>query len=111
MKMKLNGKPVELEARTVLELLQAKEIEPQMVAVELNEKMIDREQFGKTALQENDQIELHYFMGGGGADIQAPFRSIRSATIQGFNRSGGRDAGRPRSDRKRIDVDDGSTQA
>ena len=64
-KVKLNGKQAEIEVKTVLDLLQAKKIEPQMVAVELNEKMLERENFSKTPLHEGDQIELHYFMGGG----------------------------------------------
>jgi hypothetical protein len=36
-----------------------------MVAVELNEKMLEREDFSKTPLHEGDRIELHHFMGGG----------------------------------------------
>lgn len=65
MKLKLNGKETEVEARTLLDLLQFRQIEPQMVAVEVNEQMIERENFGKTVLNDGDRIELHYFMGGG----------------------------------------------
>ena len=65
MKVTLNGKPAEIEAKTVQDLLQARKVEPQMVAVELNEKMLEREEFAKTPLHEGDKIELHYFMGGG----------------------------------------------
>lgn len=65
MKVKLNGKQTDIEVKTVLELLQSKKVEPQMVAVELNERMLEREDFAKTPLHEGDRIELHYFMGGG----------------------------------------------
>ena len=65
MKLKVNGKEAEVEAKNVLELLQAKEVEPHMVAVELNEKMIEREEYDKTPVNEGDRVELHYFMGGG----------------------------------------------
>jgi sulfur carrier protein len=65
MKVTLNGKQTEIEVKTVLDLLQSRKVEPQMVAVELNEKMLEREDFSKTPLQEGDRIELHHFMGGG----------------------------------------------
>ena len=65
MKVTLNGKQTEIQGKTVLDLLQSRKVEPQMVAVELNEKMVGREDFAKTSLREGDQIELHYFMGGG----------------------------------------------
>lgn len=65
MKLTLNGKETELQAGTVLELLKSQQIEPNLVAVELNEQMIERENFDKTPLREGDRVELHYFMGGG----------------------------------------------
>jgi sulfur carrier protein len=65
LKVKLNGKQADISEKTVLELLQAKKIQPQMVAVELNEKMLEQDDYIKTPLHEGDQIELHFFMGGG----------------------------------------------
>ena len=65
MKVTLNGKQTEIEAKTILDLLQSRKVEPQMVSVELNEKVLDRADFAKTPLHEGDKIELHYFMGGG----------------------------------------------
>jgi sulfur carrier protein len=65
MKVTLNGKQTEIEVKTVLDLLQSRKVEPQMVAVELNEKMLERDDFSKTPLHEGDRIELHHFMGGG----------------------------------------------
>ena len=80
MKIKLNGKQAEIEVRTVLDLLQAKKIETQMVAVELNEKMLEREDFAKSPLHEGDQIELHYFMGGGATSTPTPPEADRPVT-------------------------------
>ena len=66
MRIKINGKPEEIEAKTVLDLLGAKEIEPQMVSVELNSTIVDREAYATTLLKEGDMLELLFFMGGGG---------------------------------------------
>lgn len=65
MKITINGKPEEIQADTVLDLLKSKDIEPQMVSVELNEKMVDREAYEGTRLTEGDKLEFLFFMGGG----------------------------------------------
>ena len=65
MRIKINGKQEETKANTVLELLQLKEIKPQMVSVELNSKILDREAYSTTQIQEGDAVELLFFMGGG----------------------------------------------
>ncbi|MBI3596908.1 MAG: sulfur carrier protein ThiS [Nitrospirae bacterium] len=65
MRIKINGKAEEIEAKTVLELLRAKEIEPQMVSVELNSTIVDREAYSTTSLNEGDRLEFLFFMGGG----------------------------------------------
>ena len=67
MQIKINGKPEEIQAKTILELLQAKDIEPQMVSVELNSTIVDRAAYATTPLKEGDAIEFLFFMGGGGA--------------------------------------------
>lgn len=66
MRIKINGKPEEITAKTILDLLRAKEIEPQMVSVELNSTIVDREAYSTTSLNEGDMLELLFFMGGGG---------------------------------------------
>ncbi len=65
MLIKINGKAEEIHAATVLEVLKAKNIEPQMVAVELNETMIDREHLASTSVKEGDHLEFLFYMGGG----------------------------------------------
>lgn len=65
MRVKINGKLEETEGTTLLDLLKAKNIEPRMVTVELNSKMVDRSALGSARLQEGDEIEFLFFMGGG----------------------------------------------
>lgn len=66
MRLTINGKPEEIAGGTVLELLKAKSLEPQMVAVELNSKMLERDEFASTPLRDGDALELLFYMGGGG---------------------------------------------
>ena len=65
MQVKINGKNEEFLGGTVLDLLTAKKIEPQMVAVEVNDSMVDREHLGATQLKEGDRLEFLFYMGGG----------------------------------------------
>ena len=65
MQVKINGKAEEVAGGSVLDLLKAKQIEPQMVAVEVNDAMIEREQLATTHLKEGDRLEFLFYMGGG----------------------------------------------
>jgi sulfur carrier protein len=65
MQVKINGKSEDFQGGTVLDLLKAKKIEPQMVAVEVNDTMLDREDLATTLLKEGDQVEFLFYMGGG----------------------------------------------
>jgi len=65
MQVKINGKPEEISGGTVLDLLQAKKIEPQMVAVEVNDTVLDRSLLATTSLNEGDRVEFLFYMGGG----------------------------------------------
>jgi len=69
MRITINGKPEEVEAgSTVASLLAKREVEPRMVSVELNGRILDREGFGDAKLSEGDELELLFFMGGGAGD-------------------------------------------
>lgn len=63
--VKINGKTEEVSGGTIMDLLKTKNIEPQMVAVELNDKMLEREHLGSTTLKDGDQVEFLFYMGGG----------------------------------------------
>ena len=65
MQVKINGKSEEFPGGSVLDLLKTKKIEPQMVAVEVNDTMVDREHLGSTSLKEGDRLEFLFYMGGG----------------------------------------------
>ena len=65
MQLKINGKPEEFPGGSVLDLLNIKKIEPQMVAVEVNDGMVDREHLATTQLKEGDRLEFLFYMGGG----------------------------------------------
>ncbi len=65
MQVKINGKPEEISGGTVLDLLQTKKIEPQMVAVEVNDTVLDRNHFATTNLNNGDRVEFLFYMGGG----------------------------------------------
>jgi sulfur carrier protein len=65
MQLTINGKVENLEVSTVMDVLKTKDIDPQLVAVEVNTQMIDQENLGTTSLKENDKLEFLFFMGGG----------------------------------------------
>lgn len=65
MQVKINGKPEEISGGTVLDLLQSKKIEPQMVAVEVNDTVLDRNHLATTSLSDGDRVEFLFYMGGG----------------------------------------------
>lgn len=65
MQIQINGKKEEIEAGTVLDLLKAKNIDPHMVAVELNSQMVERDGLETTSVKDGDQVEFLFYMGGG----------------------------------------------
>jgi len=65
MRVTINGKTEEVSGSSVLEVLKAKDVSPQMVAVELNSKMLERDELGSTVVKDGDAIELLFYMGGG----------------------------------------------
>ena len=65
MMLKINGKPEEIQGSVVMDLLKAKSIDPHMVAVELNDAMVERDHLGTTALKDGDRLEFLFYMGGG----------------------------------------------
>lgn len=62
----LNGKKEGIpEGTTIIKLLEIKKVRPEVVTVELNDKIIQRNQYEETALNANDRLEFVYYMGGG----------------------------------------------
>lgn len=65
MRIRINGKDEDTDAVSVLDVLKVRNIEPRMVAVEVNSKMIERDDYVTTQLKDGDEVEFLYFMGGG----------------------------------------------
>lgn len=68
MNLQINGEKeqVDGDSITITELLKLKEVKmPEMVSVELNGDILDRDAFDTTNLKEDDEVEFLYFMGGG----------------------------------------------
>ncbi len=64
--IQLNGKQVEVdEGITVAAFLEARGVNPKRVAVELNRRILGRDEFGSTQLRAGDQVEVVTFVGGG----------------------------------------------
>lgn len=62
----LNGEPRPLLAhQTVGELLAELKLQPKYLAVELNEQVLPRANFGATRLQAGDRVEIVTLVGGG----------------------------------------------
>lgn len=65
MVISVNGKSEEIQASILLDLLRVKQIEPHMVAVEVNDTLVDRDRLESTVLQDGDRVEFLFYMGGG----------------------------------------------
>ena len=62
----INGKRMTLEnVQTIADLLQARGLNPQLVAVEHNGEIVPRDQFDQRVLHDGDQLEIVHFVGGG----------------------------------------------
>jgi thiamine biosynthesis protein ThiS len=61
----INGKSEDIQGSVVLDVLKAKQIDPQMVAVELNDTIVERDQLSLAPLKDGDRLEFLFYMGGG----------------------------------------------
>lgn len=66
MLIKINGKVEEVKIKAnLLELILSKGLCAEKVVIEHNLRIITRNEWGKTNLQENDSVEIVSFVGGG----------------------------------------------
>ena len=65
MQITINGKPEEMQADTIMDVLKQKDIDPHMVAVELNTQIVERDRLETTNIQDGDKVEFLFYMGGG----------------------------------------------
>ena len=65
MRIEVNGEHREIEAGTILNLVETLGLNPKKVAVERNLEIVPRSLHGETALAEGDRIEIVQLVGGG----------------------------------------------
>ncbi|MBQ1519499.1 MAG: sulfur carrier protein ThiS [Ruminococcus sp.] len=63
--IKVNGESMDMDGKTVAELLEAMDTSSQRVAVELNMDIVPRASYGETVLKDGDTVEVVRFVGGG----------------------------------------------
>ena len=62
----LNGEPHELRAATSVEgLLSQLDIDPRLVAVEVNRRVVKKARYADTAVDRGAEVEIVSFVGGG----------------------------------------------
>ena len=66
MKIRVNGKVKSISVNyNMLDLVKILKIPLKKVAIELNQKIIDKKNISKIDLKKNDKIEIVHFIGGG----------------------------------------------
>ena len=65
-KIKINGKIIVIQDKiTLLGLIKKLKIPIKKVAIELNQRIINKKSLGKIKIKKNDKIEIVHFIGGG----------------------------------------------
>jgi sulfur carrier protein len=66
MKISLNGKDTMIQKDSAIaNILLTRNLSPETVIVELNEKILTGDEINKAVLKENDRLEVLRFVGGG----------------------------------------------
>ena len=66
LKIKINGKYQVIKKKTSLKaLLSTFKLPLNKIAIELNQKMVDKKKLSKIELKNKDKIEIVHFIGGG----------------------------------------------
>ena len=66
MRIQLNGEPYDLDhSISIGALLERLKLNPRLVAVEYNQVVIKRAQYGETMIAEGSEVEIVNFVGGG----------------------------------------------
>ncbi|MBR3267812.1 MAG: sulfur carrier protein ThiS [Oscillospiraceae bacterium] len=63
--IRINGEERNTAGKTVAELLETDGYNPLKVAVELNENILPKTEYGSTELKDGDTVEIVRFVGGG----------------------------------------------
>jgi sulfur carrier protein len=63
--VKINGKQLNVQGKTIAELVESQGYDRTRVAVELNEKIVPKSAYDSTVLNDGDSVEIVGFVGGG----------------------------------------------
>lgn len=63
--MTINGEKIGLKELKFLDFLKQKGLKSELIALELNGKIIPKNKFENLVLKENDKVEVVSFVGGG----------------------------------------------
>ena len=63
--VKINGQAVDAKGKTISQILAENNYSERLVAVEINEDIIPKEQYASATLSDGDVMEIVSFMGGG----------------------------------------------
>ncbi len=68
-KIQVNGKEQEVETPiSIIDLIKKNDVaQPEMVSVQLDGEFVDRAHFSVVHVNEGDEVDFLYFMGGGGS--------------------------------------------
>ncbi len=66
MEIMVNGKKEIIENEmTIIDYLKSKDLNPDVVIVEYNKKIIDKAEYGAMVIKDKDKLEILRFVGGG----------------------------------------------
>ena len=63
--VKVNGKELDIEGKTITDYLTATNYDPKRIAVERNGNIVFKSQYDITILENGDRLEVVSFVGGG----------------------------------------------
>jgi len=82
LRIQINGEPREVKGDISLpELVASLNLKAEQVAIELNQKVVRRAQWGSTTLHADDKVEIVHFVGGG---CESVGRSGRQQAVAGI---------------------------
>lgn len=63
--IRINGVDIDKTELPLMQYLEENSIQPQRIAVELNEEILPKSQYADTVLKDGDVVEIVNFVGGG----------------------------------------------
>ena len=63
--IRINGVDIDKAELPLMQYLEENSIQPQRIAVELNEEILPKSQYSDTVLKDGDVVEIVNFVGGG----------------------------------------------